>query len=43
MTATPRSRAFVSQAAQAGQKPHVPPATANRVDNLGNWGEGDHD
>jgi hypothetical protein len=31
------------QAAASGVKPHVPPATANRVDNLGNWGAGDHD
>ena len=38
LTATPPL-----QSAVAGIKPHVPPATANRVDNLGNWGPGDHD
>jgi hypothetical protein len=33
----------LQQAAEAGVKPHVPPATANRIDNNGNWGAGDHD
>ena len=31
------------EAAAAGTKPHEPPATANRIDNSGNWGAGDHD
>jgi len=31
------------EAAAAGVKAHVPPATANRIDNLGHWGAGDHD
>jgi hypothetical protein len=39
LCAWPRAR----QAAASGVKPHVPPATANRVDNSGNWGAGDHD
>jgi|APGre2960657444_1045066.scaffolds.fasta_scaffold01332_6 hypothetical protein len=32
-----------TQAAVAGHKPHVPPPSANRVDNNGTWGEGDRD
>jgi len=31
------------QASCSGQKPHVPPSTANRIDNSGTWGAGDHD
>lgn len=38
-----RRRRRPAQAALQGVKPHIPPATANRADNSGNWTAGDRD
>lgn len=42
-TVSAAARLTPAQAAKSGVKAHVPPPTANRLDNLGNWGAGDHD